>query len=161
MVASKVHLPSGTQPCTPSRALQVPPSQSPPALWLPGPSPWVSRVWAGPVIWVSGSHVGQEPHPGTGTHTLVQALGRLRELGHQQDYGGVTADLGGPPSRRVARGSISGARSSACLGKGSCLGWRLSAGGEGKGRWDVKPGGWVGRGVDRASSELVPHGLKE
>lgn len=29
---SKVHLPSRTQLCTPSRALQVPPSQSPPAL---------------------------------------------------------------------------------------------------------------------------------
>lgn len=34
------------------------------------------------------------------------------------------------------------------------MGWRLSAGGEDKGLWDMKPGGWVGRGVDKASSEL-------
>ena len=70
MVVSKVHLPSGTQPCTPSRALQVPPNQSTPALWLPGPSPWVSRVWA--------SDLGQWQPCGPGaspwdphTHTLV------------------------------------------------------------------------------------------
>ena len=43
------------------------------------------------------------------------------------------------------------------------MGQRLSAGGEGKGHWDVKPGGWVGREVDRASSELGstwPEGIK-
>ena len=49
--------------------------------------------------------MGQEPHPGTCTHSLVQALGRLRELGHQQDCGDITADQpGSPPSRRVAEG---------------------------------------------------------
>lgn len=105
----------------------------------------MSRVWA------SGLRQWQPCGPGAA-------------LGHQQDYGGVTADQPRRTSQQKScRGSISRARSSACLGKGSCLGWRLSAGGEGKGCWDMKPGGWVGRGVDKASSELGsmwPEGIK-
>lgn len=93
-----------------------------------------------------------------------QPCGPGAALGHQQDYGGVTADQPRRPSQQKScRGSISRARSSACLGNGSCLGWRLSAGGEGKGCWDMKPGGWEGRGVDKASSDLGsmwPEGIK-
>lgn len=84
------------------------------------------------MIWGSGSHVGQEPHPGTGTHTLVQALGRLRELGHQQDYGGVTADPGGPPSRRVAEGPFQEPEVQLVWGRGVAWGGGLVQ--EGKAR---------------------------